>query len=210
MKNQYFIFLLFLIIIFVSCRGKNGAAGSNGLNSLIETTQESAGDNCINGGLKVETGLDANDDGVLQNDEILETNYVCGDIVVDKQVSIKLLDFAASEGTTPSLLAADLPFFDIKNYTGIDSVIFTVSAIETRNTDNIDIVGKGTFELYDITNNQVISTISSDDTGLFDLVTSNNIIEVLPEGSIRLGIRITAGEGYFTSCNNIFLVLFRQ
>lgn len=210
MRNQYFTLLLIPIIIFVSCRGKNGAAGSNGLNSLIETTQEAAGDNCINGGLKVDTGLDANDDGILQNDEILETNYVCGDIIIDKQISIKLLDFSASEGTAPSLFAADLPFFDIKNYTGIDSVIFTVSGIETRNTDNIDIVGEGIFELYDITNNQTISTISSDDTEQFDLVVSNNIIEDMPEGSIRLGIRITAGEGYFASCNDVFLVLFRQ
>ncbi|MFM1828891.1 MAG: hypothetical protein RL624_1132 [Bacteroidota bacterium] len=59
--------------------GPSGAAGSNGLNSLIKTTTEPAGSNCSAGGVKVETGIDANSNGVLDASEIqtAQTKYVC-------------------------------------------------------------------------------------------------------------------------------------
>jgi ELWxxDGT repeat protein len=38
---------------------------------------ESAGSNCADGGLKIEVGLDDNDDGVLQSNEVDQTQYVC-------------------------------------------------------------------------------------------------------------------------------------
>lgn len=59
--------------------GPSGAAGSNGLNSLIKTTTEPAGSNCSAGGVKVETGIDANGNGVLDASEIqtAQTKYVC-------------------------------------------------------------------------------------------------------------------------------------
>jgi hypothetical protein len=60
--------------------GAQGISGANGLNSLIKTTAEPAGVNCTNGGTKIETGLDANGDGVLEPGEInaTQTTYVCG------------------------------------------------------------------------------------------------------------------------------------
>ncbi|MDR6515331.1 DUF7151 family protein [Chryseobacterium camelliae] len=51
--------------------------GSNGKNALVRTTQESAGSNCANGGIKVETGLDTNGNGTLDASEITDTRYVC-------------------------------------------------------------------------------------------------------------------------------------
>jgi hypothetical protein len=59
--------------------GANGATGQNGLNALIKTTSEAAGANCTNGGTKIETGLDANGNGVLDGGEVnvSETQYVC-------------------------------------------------------------------------------------------------------------------------------------
>jgi hypothetical protein len=62
--------------------GAIGAAGSNGLNgqnALVKTTLEAAGANCINGGVKVESGLDANNNGILDPAEVnaLLTTYVC-------------------------------------------------------------------------------------------------------------------------------------
>lgn len=55
----------------------NGTDGSDGLNSLIETTSEPAGTNCELGGLKVETGLDTNRSGTLDPSEISTTGYIC-------------------------------------------------------------------------------------------------------------------------------------
>jgi len=62
-----------------SLKGSSGADGTTGNQSLIKTTVEAAGDNCINGGIKIETGIDANEDGILDNEEIntSQTKYLC-------------------------------------------------------------------------------------------------------------------------------------
>jgi hypothetical protein len=59
--------------------GPVGATGQNGLNALIKTTSEAAGANCINGGTKIETGLDANGNGVLDAGEVnaSQTTFIC-------------------------------------------------------------------------------------------------------------------------------------
>ena len=54
-----------------------GATGSNGLNSLTVLTSEPAGANCVNGGSRIETGLDANNNNVLEAGEVSNTAYVC-------------------------------------------------------------------------------------------------------------------------------------
>ena len=63
----------------VGPQGIQGVAGANGLNSLIKTTVEPAGANCATGGTKVETGLDANSNGLLDAGEVVtaQTTYVC-------------------------------------------------------------------------------------------------------------------------------------
>lgn len=60
-------------------QGVAGTNGTNGLNALVKTTVEPAGANCVAGGTKVETGLDANNNGVLDLGEInaAQTTYVC-------------------------------------------------------------------------------------------------------------------------------------
>jgi hypothetical protein len=59
--------------------GTNGINGTNGLNALIKTTTEPAGSNCTNGGTKIETGLDANGNGILDVSEVNTslTQYTC-------------------------------------------------------------------------------------------------------------------------------------
>ena len=58
--------------------GDAGAAGQ-GKSSLIRTSHELAGANCAYGGVRIETGVDANGDGVLQDSEVnaSETQFVC-------------------------------------------------------------------------------------------------------------------------------------
>jgi len=60
-------------------QGLSGPSGSNGQNSLVKTTSESAGANCSTGGVKLEYGLDANSNGILDVSEINSslTKYVC-------------------------------------------------------------------------------------------------------------------------------------
>jgi len=59
--------------------GNDGATGAAGIKTLINTSDEAAGDNCANGGVKIEVGEDANADGILDTDEIDDslTSYVC-------------------------------------------------------------------------------------------------------------------------------------
>lgn len=56
-----------------------GSTGSNGLNALIKTTAEPAGANCASGGTKLEVGLDVDNNGVLDDNEINSnlTKYIC-------------------------------------------------------------------------------------------------------------------------------------
>ena len=57
--------------------GADGADGSNGLNALSTISIESAGVNCAQGGQKLDTGLDDNNNGTLEAGEIDQTSYIC-------------------------------------------------------------------------------------------------------------------------------------
>jgi hypothetical protein len=59
--------------------GAQGPAGTNGQNTLVKTTTEAAGINCATGGVKLEYGLDANNNGSLDANEVNSalTKFVC-------------------------------------------------------------------------------------------------------------------------------------
>lgn len=58
--------------------GNNGADGTNGLNSLVTQTALAVGDTqCPNGGIQIDSGLDSNISGILEETEITTTKYVC-------------------------------------------------------------------------------------------------------------------------------------
>lgn len=62
------------------CNGVDGAAGtngSNGLSALSNVITEEPGDNCPNGGLRVQLGVDSNSNGTLDAGEIVSDNYIC-------------------------------------------------------------------------------------------------------------------------------------
>jgi len=63
--------------------GTNGSNGTNGQNTLVKTTTEATGANCTTGGVKIEYGLDANNNGTLDISEINATltKYVCNGAV---------------------------------------------------------------------------------------------------------------------------------
>ncbi|MBD1584303.1 esterase-like activity of phytase family protein [Pseudoalteromonas sp. S16_S37] len=58
--------------------GQSGSHGTNGLNSLVQQTQLTSGNQqCWLGGVKIDSGLDKNNDGQLSSDEVSDTSYVC-------------------------------------------------------------------------------------------------------------------------------------
>ena len=63
-------------------QGEQGPAGADGevaIKTLINTSDEAAGDNCANGGVKIEVCEDTNADGILDTDEVDDslTRYIC-------------------------------------------------------------------------------------------------------------------------------------
>lgn len=58
--------------------GAPGSSGNDGLNSLIRQTELSAGNaNCPGGGTRIESGVDSDGDGELDDGEVMDTSYVC-------------------------------------------------------------------------------------------------------------------------------------
>ena len=53
--------------------------GDNGKNAVSKTSEEPAGSNCANGGIKIEVGNDTNGNGELDSNEVIssQTKYVC-------------------------------------------------------------------------------------------------------------------------------------
>ena len=58
----------------VICHGTNG---TDGFNSLITATDEPAGENCTYGGQKITIGLDINQNGFIDEEEITTSQYLC-------------------------------------------------------------------------------------------------------------------------------------
>lgn len=50
--------------------------GPQGFNSLVDISDEPAGANCAAGGVKISSGVDSNDNGVLDADEVTATKFV--------------------------------------------------------------------------------------------------------------------------------------
>jgi pimeloyl-ACP methyl ester carboxylesterase len=78
---------LALAISLVACEGDDGrdgapgadgAPGSAGATSLISQTELPAFDaNCPSGGVRIDSGIDGNSNGVLDADEIDQTSFIC-------------------------------------------------------------------------------------------------------------------------------------
>jgi hypothetical protein len=83
-------------------QGVAGTNGTNGLNALVKTTAEPAGANCVAGGTKMETGLDANNNGVLDLGEInaAQTTYVCNGAGGGNNIVSNHGSFSISSGQT--------------------------------------------------------------------------------------------------------------
>jgi len=57
--------------------GEQGEQGEQGADALVRTSPEPTGPNCAEGGVRVESGTDDNDNGTLDPDEVTSTTFVC-------------------------------------------------------------------------------------------------------------------------------------
>ena len=59
------------------CNGEAGQDGGDGLNALLASTQIPSGIQCVSGGYRIDTGLDADGNGLLDLTEVTSSFYVC-------------------------------------------------------------------------------------------------------------------------------------
>jgi hypothetical protein len=139
--------LLTTTFFVTSCSkdGSNGVDGTNGTNgktALTKTTKEPAGANCTYGGTKFETGIDANNNGTLESNEVTttQTKYVCdgAGAIYSSWIDVNITD-------TLKRLDEETNFYFKQ--------LLPATAITA------DIVNKGTVLLYYKSKNGVISNI---------------------------------------------------
>ncbi|WP_421765299.1 DUF7151 family protein [Ekhidna sp.] len=80
--TQNILKTVLLVFIFISCsedptEPTNGVDGLNGFNALVAVSDEPAGENCTNGGVKIAVGQDSNANGTLDESEITSINFIC-------------------------------------------------------------------------------------------------------------------------------------
>ena len=73
MKMKIILICAFIATIFFGCTKE----GTTGQSSLLNIIPEPPGANCASGGIKVASGIDANRDYVLEDNEIQNIKYVC-------------------------------------------------------------------------------------------------------------------------------------
>jgi collagen type I/II/III/V/XI/XXIV/XXVII alpha len=96
--------------------GTNGTNGVDGKNTLLNTTVEPAGVNCTNGGTKIEVGLDANANGVLESSE----------------VNITLTKYVCNGSTSQNTVNGGSSFSNLMNYSTPGTFVWTVPTGVTR------------------------------------------------------------------------------
>ena len=71
----------FSLIVIAACLQQcSKDHGLDGLTSLVSINTEAAGKNCAAGGLRIDTGIDKNKDGLLSQNEIQSSQYVCNGV----------------------------------------------------------------------------------------------------------------------------------
>lgn len=171
----------------------NGEDGNNGSNALIDMIPEPPGDNCTEGGVMILTGLDSNNNGMLDESEVQKTEYLCNIDEAynnhDKLLRIPIARHGIPAFSTEWVVSWEPTFsildFHKDDYVGVDSIVF-VPSLSTGDSNNKAIV-----ELYNKTDDEPIenSHIESNSTG-YNYHYSKDIYDDLPSKRIELGIRI--------------------
>ncbi|WP_036152086.1 DUF7151 family protein [Maribacter forsetii] len=89
MKETKRVIYLLVISLIIGCSaedgsdgldgidGVNGTDGIDGLNSLVITLIEQPGENCPNGGFQIQSGIDTNSNGQLDESEFDNIEFIC-------------------------------------------------------------------------------------------------------------------------------------
>jgi len=156
--------------------GTNGKDGANGKTALTRTTKEPAGANCTYGGTKFETGIDANNNGILDNSEVTttQTKYVCdgAGAIYSSWIGLNVAEAQSFNGTD------GLPFLE-------EELSYRYKQLLPAEALTADFVDKGTVLMYYKNSNGVIYSIKTND-GISDTdPTTNRTFYVYPEFAFK-------------------------
>ncbi|PLX04572.1 MAG: hypothetical protein C0595_02665 [Marinilabiliales bacterium] len=199
----------------------NGDNGINGISSLINVIPEPSGDFCEYGGIKVESGLDQNNNGLLDNDEVNAINYVCNgdDGQSSGEISTIRIPFnlaykwrgGQSSSWTYEIQDGLLYGFNIDNYQNFDSIIF-VAQFHRQPAESTDTIWMRLFdytigtaidnsELYSIIPN---SQLTDPDKRVFK---SMNFCNSLSSGNSTIGMQFKTGNEMSLSIHKAEIIL---
>jgi hypothetical protein len=193
----------------IGLTGPQGIDGQNGLNALIKTTSEAAGANCANGGTKIETGLDANGNGVLDVGEVNagETQFVCSgsNIINTNNASGK-----PTIGKLPSIITYVLPgwskpLFGTSNLSFVDANNVTFCPIYVDKTTTYSGIMARASGTGSCTNSKIRSGIYSWNNGLPDqLIVDLGIITInTSSGALTNNVSFTLSPGFYFIANSV-------
>jgi hypothetical protein len=151
--------------------GPAGDAGESGKSTLVRLDPEPAGKNCTYGGTAIKTGVDTNGDGVLEDNEVTSTSYVCAGA-------------GSTVGTTIEGTYYIHNSFDVALLAGVTSITGDL---------NIDAPGLTGVSLPALTNVGGTVTVSNSDA----LVTLD--LSALTHGDIQLGTIYQGGVTALTT-----------
>ena len=185
----------------------DGVAGNN---SLLNVIPESAGTNCSSGGFKVISGVDLNNNNILDENEIRNTEYICNgnDGGYDKVIRFDFWESNYSWVTNSEKILQDsIMHINLANYSKIDSISFEANIYSSSASVYCEL------ELINLQNNQVIngSKLSTNSTKWVWVRTQTNFLSNMPTGEISLGLKLKPStNGTNVSLRNAVLNLYRK
>jgi hypothetical protein len=78
-----FVLIFISILVLNSCK-----KGEQGLNSLINISFENPGVNCSNGGKRIDSGIDKNENEILDSSEIQSTSFICNESITQTKIYV--------------------------------------------------------------------------------------------------------------------------
>lgn len=169
----------------------NGESGASGLTNIVD---EPKGNNCLDGGYKLQVGLDSNSNLILEEAEVQSTKYICG-FEADKQVRLVIggngLNTRSTEWELSQYQTFHLIKFNKLDYANVDSITFVPSMSILLDPMFPAQTTTCHVELFNVTDNVPINNSqlhSNLDEYIF--FETGNLYDDLPDREIVLGLRI--------------------
>jgi hypothetical protein len=182
------------------------AGGPPGLKSLIDLEDFPGTATCPAGGVTVKSGIDQNNNGILDAIEVDNSKQICfkREAALDKIIILPIPGSNSNTQSTSPLIGGSLLKFNKNNYPGVDSVILAC-----------DPYGSAIVTLYNMTNQVTISnsTLISNGNVAGNYIETGNLFSVLPTHTVTIGVSLrSADDGKFASSSwlGCYLYLYRK